>query len=92
MAVGVSGAILTCPCSLDPTPSGKGVPGRAQDQFSGGQIWPGGGAGAQGQGRGLHSPVAGDYLMGYLIQGRRVLRAGPMAPRKGGTNSVVHFL
>lgn len=30
----------------------------------------------------------GDYLMGYLIKGKKVLWAGPMASRKGGIYSV----
>lgn len=34
-------------------------------------------------------PVPGDYLMGYLIKGKKVLWAGPMASRKGGIHSVV---
>lgn len=34
-------------------------------------------------------PVPGDYLMGYLIKGKKVLWAGPMASRKGGIHSVL---
>lgn len=34
-------------------------------------------------------PVLGDYLMGYLIKGKKVLWAGLIASRKGGIYSVL---